>query len=55
MLANVLWALLKLCEPFLTLGDPKAEALAAKTDLDYFHGSDRYVFHFTLVLNGVVL
>lgn len=41
MLGNVLWALLRLCEPFLTVGDPKAEALAAKTDLDYFRGSDR--------------
>ncbi|CAM9962847.1 unnamed protein product, partial [Sphacelaria rigidula] len=42
MLSNVLWVLLRLCEPFLTMGDPKAEALANKTDLDYFHGSDRY-------------
>eukprot|EP00903_Cladosiphon_okamuranus_P011191 g10560.t1 len=41
MLGNVLWALLRLCEPFLSVGDPKAEALAAKTDLDYFRGSDR--------------
>ncbi|CAB1119318.1 unnamed protein product [Ectocarpus sp. CCAP 1310/34] len=41
MLGNVLWALLRLCEPFLTAGDPKAEALADKTDLDYFRGSDR--------------
>lgn len=41
MLANVLSALLKLCEPFLTLGDPKAETLANKTDLDYFNGSGR--------------
>lgn len=42
MLGNVLWALLRLCEPFLSVGDPKAEALASKTDLDYFRGSDRY-------------
>ena len=41
MLGNVLWALLRLCEPFLAVGDPKAEALAEKTDLDYFQGSDR--------------
>ncbi|CAM9878794.1 unnamed protein product [Ectocarpus sp. 12 AP-2014] len=41
MLGNVLWALLRLCEPFLTARDPKAEALADKTDLDYFRGSDR--------------
>ncbi|CAN0209662.1 unnamed protein product, partial [Pylaiella littoralis] len=41
MLGNVLWVLLKLCEPFLSVGDPKAEAMGDKTDLDYFRGSDR--------------
>lgn len=47
MLGNVLWTLLRLCEPFLSVGDPKADALAAKTDLDYFRGSDRWVAHIT--------
>lgn len=41
MLGNVLWTLLRLCEPFLAVGDAKAEALADKTDLDYFRGSER--------------
>lgn len=41
MLANILSALLKLCERFLTLGDPEAEYWADKTDLDYFNGSGR--------------
>lgn len=41
MLSNVLRVLLRLCDPFLIIGHAKAEALANKTDLDYFHGSDR--------------
>lgn len=49
MLSNVLWVLLRLCEPFLAMGDAKAEALANKTDLDYFHGSDRYRLLFKLI------